>query len=92
MRAIVQVHHFLTPEGAREFSCVVEQHRLLVSAFPGFVSLSFAGPQNLEADVSVSFASETLLQAWRASASHASVAAAYRQLWSRAPDVAFSKE
>jgi antibiotic biosynthesis monooxygenase (ABM) superfamily enzyme len=94
MNATVRVRHFLHPEGLREFPRVLAMHRRLASAFPGFVALRHSPPLPVgggaEAEVTIEFESQRRLMDWRASSQHAAVAAAYRELWSREPEVTFS--
>ncbi len=94
MNATVRVRHFLHAEGLREFSRVFAEHRRLASAFPGFVALRHSTPlpddDGAEAEVTIEFESQARLMNWRFSPQHAAVAAAYRKLWSREPEVTFS--
>ena len=94
MSVFVCVRHFLSEEGLRAFPRVFREHRRLASAFPGFISLGHSPPvpgdSASEQETTLEFEEESLLQNWRASPEHARVAAAYRALWVREPEVTFS--
>jgi heme-degrading monooxygenase HmoA len=93
--ATVQVRHFFHQRGLRDFPKVFAEHCRLASGFPGFVVVTHSVPARVgegaevEMVVTVEFESHAELLNWRASARHAEVAAAYRGLWSREPEVTF---
>jgi heme-degrading monooxygenase HmoA len=95
MNATVRVRHFLHAEGSREFPRVLSEHRRLASVFPGFIALRYTPPAPMdggaEAEVTIEFETQESLINWRSSPQHAAIAAAYRQLWFREPEVIFSK-
>ena len=89
--AIIRVRQFLNEEGLNAFPAMFAEHRLLASAFAGFISLEHSGSgatgRNNEVEVTLEFESEALLKRWRSSSQHEQVAARYRRYWTREPEI-----
>jgi heme-degrading monooxygenase HmoA len=89
--AMTFVRHFLASGTSGEFSATVCTHRAMVCAREGFVSLRQLRPTTGASDhekvLLLEFQSEAQLLSWRASEGHTQIAAEYRRLWAREPEV-----
>ena len=85
------VRHFLASGTSGEFGATVRKHRAMVCAREGFVSLRqlrpTTGASDSEKVLLLEFQNEAQLMSWRGSDEHKEIAAGYRRLWAREPEV-----
>jgi heme-degrading monooxygenase HmoA len=89
--ALTLVRHFLVSGRSDEFNATVRKHRSMVGGRDGFVSLrqlrASSGASDEERVLLLEFQNETQLMSWRTSEEHKQIAAEYRRLWAREPEV-----